>query len=214
MSVALIGMPAFAALAVCADDLFVVAFGERWRPSVLPFRILCAVGVLKLLNAYASSAAQARGWIWSEVWRQFVYVSLIIVGIVAAGRWGIVGAAAAVLLATAVMFVLMQHMLLRATGIAPRDVLEPLLPALTCTAWVSAAAAAAELLLSAAGRRWLVLMAQLTAAAVTYVLFLWLTRAPDVRDLVLELRHDFSRRLRARAVKSVPAPPAASSVPR
>jgi O-antigen/teichoic acid export membrane protein len=213
MSVALIGIPAFASLAVSADELFLVAFGERWLPSVLPFRILCAVGVLKLLNAYASSAAQARGWIWSEVWRQIVYVFLIVMGIVAAGRWGIVGAAAAVLVATAVMFVLMQHMLLRATGLGPRDVVEPVLPAVACAAWVAAAALAAELLLRGVERRWLVLLAQLGAAAVTYVLFLWLTRAPDVRDLVQELRDDFSRRLRARADKSATVPPAASGVP-
>jgi PST family polysaccharide transporter len=212
MSVALIGIPAFAALAVSADELFVVAFGERWQPSVLPFRILCAVGALKLLNAYASSAAQARGWIWSEVWRQIVYVCLIVVGIVAAGRWGIVGAAAAVLVATVVMFLLMQHMLLRATELGPRDVVEPLVPALACAAWVAAAATAAELLLGAAGRRWLVLVAQLGAAGVTYVLFLLLTRTPEVRDLVQELRKDFSRRLRARATKSAAVPPAASGV--
>jgi hypothetical protein len=138
---------------------------------------------------------------------------LIVVGIVAAGRWGIVGAAAAVFVATVVMFVLMQHMLLRATELGPRDVVEPLMPALACAAWVAAAAMAAELLLRAVEHRWLVLLAQLGAAAVTYVLFLLLTRAPDVRDLVQELLNDFRRRLRARATKSAAIPPAASGVP-
>jgi hypothetical protein len=112
-----------------------------------------------------------------------------------------------------VMFLLMQHMLLRATELGPRDVVEPLVPALACAAWVAAAALAAELLLRHVERRWIVLLAQLGAAAVTYVLFLWLTRAPDVRDLVQELRNDLSRRLRTRAAKSATAPPAATGVP-
>jgi teichuronic acid exporter len=216
LSVALVGMPAFAALAVSADDLFIVAFGERWRPSVLPFRILCAVGVLKLLNAYASSAAQARGWIWSEVWRQIVYASLIVGTIVAASRWGIVGAAVGVLAATVVMFVLMQQMLMRATGLAVRDALEPIVPAVGAAAAVAAGALGVRLLMGGVHHRWMVLLAQLGAAAVTYLLYLWLTRVPEVRALLQELQGDLRRRFRARPARANAGEvqPSASGVPR
>jgi O-antigen/teichoic acid export membrane protein len=212
MTVSLIGLPTVIGLAIVADDLFLVAFGRQWLPSVVPFRILCGVGVLKLLNPYASAAAQARGWIWPEVWRQSVYAISIAVGIAFASRWGITGAAAAVFVATGVMFVLMQHMLLRATGLTVQDVLAPLAPAAIAAVAVGAAALAAGGLLTSVERRWLVLLIQLTASAVAYVLFLLLSRAPEVRTLVDDFVDDIRRRRRLRPANP-PVPPAASSVP-
>ena len=110
----------------------------KWAPAVLPFQILCIAFMLRLTNTYAGSAAQARGWIWSQNWRYAVNVAMVAGGVFVLSAWGISGAAAAVLLATCVLFILMQQLLRAATHFSWRDILEPQIPALLCSAGIIA----------------------------------------------------------------------------
>ncbi len=74
LSATLLGYPVMTGLIVAAPELIRVLFGERWSPATVPFQVLCAVAMLRILNAYASTATQAMGRIWSEVGRQFLFV--------------------------------------------------------------------------------------------------------------------------------------------
>ena len=67
LSATMLGYPVMTGLIVSAPELIRVLFGERWAPATLPFQVLCVVAMLRLLNAYASTASQAMGRIWSEV---------------------------------------------------------------------------------------------------------------------------------------------------
>jgi O-antigen/teichoic acid export membrane protein len=118
----------FAVLGVMGPHLIVLLFGEKWQLSVIPFQMLCLGGALRTANAFAGAAANARGWMWSNVWRQGAYVVLIAAGVYAAAPWGINGASAAVTAATIVMSLLTLWMLHSATGIGVRHLLSSHLP--------------------------------------------------------------------------------------
>ena len=87
-----------------------------------------------MLNAFASTAVQAIGQVWSEVWRQLVSILLLVVTVAAFSRWGIEGAAFGVLVTTLTQSVLMYGLLGTTSGLTPRDVWAPQVPSLLCAA--------------------------------------------------------------------------------
>jgi O-antigen/teichoic acid export membrane protein len=198
LSTTLIGYPVFAGLAAVAHPLFLVAFGEKWLPSVLPFQILCTAFMLKLTNTYAGSASQARGWIWSQVWREGVNVACIVIGAYLLSPWGIVGAAVAVLASTILLWAMMQHLLRSATHFGWRDILEPQIPALLCSVGilvVSFGAALAIVRNFPDVSPWVVLLAQIFACAAFYLGFLRFSGFKEVSTLVGETLAQISPKL-------------------
>lgn len=192
--------PVFTALVMTASELFAVMFGPQWTLAVVPFQILCVAGALKILNAYASTAIQARGWIWGEVWRQALYVALIAVGVaVGSLRAGLVGASGGVLFATVVMTVLMQTLLRSAASLEWSDVLAPQVPALVCSAGLAVCMGltSAALRLSAGGSvpAWESLLAQMAAGAAYCLLFVRLTQFVELRRVIDETVQEFAPRL-------------------
>jgi PST family polysaccharide transporter len=195
MSAALVVFPAFATLIAVAPQLIVVLFGRRWLPSALPFQLLCVAGGLKLLNQFASSATQAVGWIWAEVWRQLVLIALTALGIIAFRVWGPAGAAAGVLLATFVMSVLMNVLLVRVTHLSWRDLASPLAPGLLCAVGAGVVTLAVEWLVRAATPQpnpLLLLVCQAPAVAAFVALFLLFAPLPRLRALVREYGNDLA----------------------
>src|SRR5262245_35118138 len=195
MSTTLLAFPIFGVLIVVAPRLMTVLFGEQWLPAAAPFQVLCVAACLKLLNTYASSAIQSVGRVWSEVWRQATFVALIVAGLVALRSWGAVGAAGAVLLATAVMSLLMHGLLLRVTPLAWVDVLRPQIPALVCMTSVVVFVLGVEhgvRLTVGTHSALLVLALQALAATVSYVAFILLAPFRSLRALVREVTEDFA----------------------
>jgi PST family polysaccharide transporter len=190
MSASLLGFPIMTALAVMAPQVMVVMFGSQWRAAASPFSLMCAAGVLKLLNSYASAATQAAGLIWSEVWRQVLYTIMIVVGIVALSGWGPTGAAAAVLGATAVMSVLMHILLRRVTHLPWSEMARPLVPALMCSAGTASVVLLVEYALRSSGpepNAWLLVACQVPAAALFVLSFVLFVPHRELRAVVLEM---------------------------
>lgn len=195
MSASLLGFPVFAGLIVAAPQLMVVLFGPQWLASATPFRLLCIAGALKLLNTYASSGIQATGMVWSEVWRQVLFICMIVSGIIAFRGWGPSGAAAAVMLATGVMSVLMHALLRRVTHLTWSALFRPLAPALVC----AGAVAGTELLIEAALRAvygepspWLLVACQAPAAALAAAAFMLFAPFQELRLLVRQVTQDLA----------------------
>lgn len=195
MSTTLMAFPIFAVLIVVAPQFMEVLFGERWRPAAVPLQILSLAGCLKLLNSYASSALQAAGRVWSEVWRQAAYVGLIVGSLIALRSWGPAGAAAGVLFATAVMTVLMHILVMRVTDLRWIDTLRPQVPALICSGGV----AAVVLLVEYAVRRAagdpasrVLLLFQGVAALGFYSAFVLFAPHAELRALVRDVAEDLA----------------------
>jgi O-antigen/teichoic acid export membrane protein len=190
LSASMVVIPVFAVMGVMAPQVIVVLFGSQWRGAAVPFAFMCVTGVLKLLNAYASAATQAAGLIWSEVWRQLLYIGLIVVSIMVLSPWGPSGAAAGVLIATASMSVLMHVLLFRATHLSLRDVVRPLVPPLVCSAGAAAVAVAVEMALRLAipdPNPWLLVFCQAPPALLFIVVFALFAPYADLRALVLDV---------------------------
>ena len=195
LTATLISYPAFATLVVVAPQFFLVLFGEQWLSAVAPFQILCLAGMPKTLNAFASTAAQAMGRVWAEVWRQIVSVVLLVLAVAAFSRWGIEGAAFGVLAASLTMSVLMHSMLRGATGLTVQDVLAPQVPAITCAAGAATIAVLVGYALHAMAptpRPWVLLIAQISSAMAFFLGFILLCRFTEVRALVREIVVDLA----------------------
>jgi PST family polysaccharide transporter len=203
LTVTLIAFPIFGGMLGAAPELFVVMFGPRWNPAVLPFRILCVAGMMKLLIEYADAAIQAAGWIWTEVWYQVAYLIMIVLGVAAASKWGLPGAAGAVVVATGIHSAMLTGLLRRATGLGWRDMLEPQVPGLLCAGGMVALVWATRIFMHRSFSEMpaaIVLATEVLVCATFYVSFLWFSRFPEVRNVLRETLSDLSPAL-ARTLK-------------
>jgi O-antigen/teichoic acid export membrane protein len=185
LSATLLGYPALTVLALVGEPLFRVLFGEQWVVAARPFQILCVAGAFKMLNTYSASVVEAAGHVWAEVWRQVVYLALIVGGVVALRPWGTTGAALAVLTATMVMTGLLHHLLLKATPVTVTDVLAPQLPAVGCSLGVAFFVTATNYLLDLSQRSAFVQLLVMGGVGVgVFLAFLFFAPVTSVRELV------------------------------
>jgi PST family polysaccharide transporter len=193
LTISVIGLPAFAAAIVVARPLFLLMYGEKWLPAVLPFQMLCAGGILKLLNAYASQANEATGHIWAQARRQaFGTVCIVAGAFVGARFWGLTGAAAGVAIGMAILTVAMQALVRRTTGLTWREMLTPQIPAVVCTLLVTGVLLIVDYGLSAGGRApaaWELLLAQSVAGGLAYAGFILFSPFAPFNDIVTETAH-------------------------
>ena len=195
-----IGFPAFASLIVIAPQLIEVLYGPQWLPAVLPFQILCIAGASRVTLAYASAAIQAAGKIWSETWRQGIYMILIAVGVSGFSIWGIVGAASAVALATVCMMALMQGLVCRVTSLRWTEIVRAQMPGSVMAATLAASLLSLEFLIrffAPAVRPWQLLLAQLAAGGLIVPAFIFLGPFRSIRQIGSETLEDFAPGLAA-----------------
>jgi O-antigen/teichoic acid export membrane protein len=199
MTSTFVAYPVFAFLMAVAPELFLFMFGPAWNRAIGPFRVLCIAGALKFVNGYASTATQSRGYAWGEVWRQVVYIVLIVLGVVKGSEFGLPGASAGVLLATVAMAFLMQSFLTRTTSITWGDLLKAQLPALTCSlglvGCLAGFRAAWPMTTSSGWSAALYLVASAVLSIIYGVAFVHLTRFAELRAVCRETASDVAPRL-------------------
>jgi lipopolysaccharide exporter len=194
-SVSLAAFPVFAGLIVTAPQLITVLYGEKWQPSVLAFQILCATAPFRMLNAYASSVTQATGRIWPEVWRQLTYVIMIVVGVWTFRTWGIVGTAFGVSAATVCMGLMMQIFACATIGFRWRRVLRAQAPGLSLAVAVACVTFGMNAFMRhqlGASAAWELLIAQVAAGLVVFILFVAFAPVPAVGELIEDLLGDIA----------------------
>jgi PST family polysaccharide transporter len=188
--------PAIGYLILVAPHLILFLFGPQWISAVVPFQVLCAAGLLKVLNMYVSTAAQSKGQVWGEVWRQLLYVALIVIGTAIGCRFGLPGAAVGVLAATLVVTVLMHEWLARITGLTVRELLLPQVPACLCAGLVGlmvlAARVAVQWIPAHGVTNGLRLGAETAAALLTYAAFIRFAPFVELRAVVDDTIEEFS----------------------
>jgi O-antigen/teichoic acid export membrane protein len=189
-SITLLGFPVLIGCIVVAQPLFAVFYGHKWQVAVLPFQYLCAGGVLKLLNAYASQANEASGNIWPQVRRQAVGAMLVGIGAAIGSKYGgVPGAAVGVLGAMVILTIAMQTLVKRATGLSWSGMIWPLVPSVTGSTILAFVLIGAKLLLLrvvAAPPALVLLGVQVAAGALFYIPFVLFSPFSAVREIVHE----------------------------
>jgi O-antigen/teichoic acid export membrane protein len=194
LSITLVAFPIMAGCIVAAKPLFEVLYGQQWGAAVLPFQLLCVGGMLKLLDAYASQAIEAAGNVWAQARRQLVGAVLVTVGAGAGSYYGgLTGAAFGVLLAMAILSVIMQDLVRRATGLSWRALLRPQLPAAFTTVVVIGVLLATEAVLTSLSPgipAWQLLGAEVLVGGLVYTALVVFSPFNVVREVVRETAQD------------------------
>lgn len=186
-SIMVVTMPLFAGLCVAAPEVFTVLFGERWLPSVPAFRLLAGSAILQVLSSVTSPANEAAGQIWAQVRRQAWFAMIVAGGVWAGSRFGVTGAAFAVLCAGAVRTVMMMDVLRRATGWGWGAMFAPLWPAAALAASLAGLVAVARVSIGHLGGGPVILVVGEACVVMAFAVavFLWCPLR-SVRAIVVE----------------------------
>ena len=163
----LLAMPASAATALCAHDIITVLLGPQWDAAVPVLRILAASAVFQACNVIDVATIRALGAVHREAWRKALFALLVVAGAWLGARWGLAGAAAAIVAARIVLHLLLTQLALALLGLGWRRLLPCHAPALWAAAWAAAALWAATGLAGLAGAPAAVTLAVGLAAGAT-----------------------------------------------
>ena len=133
---AIVAFPIMTGLAVCSEYILVGLYGPNWSGATTVLRILCFAGMLKSIFHLAGSIVQATGKIYSEAWRQLVYLLLVTVGSLFGVRYGIEGVCFAVIFASLWLYLSMAQLVLNILGKSWGNFLSAQLPGLIIASMV------------------------------------------------------------------------------
>jgi len=152
-TVALLTFPLLVLIACTAPELVPVVFGKQWEGAVIPLQVLCFAGMLRGVANPGAAAAAAFGRVYSQMWRQGVYVVVLTIGAWFGLRWGIVGVASAALVATMAIWGLNLQLVCSCLGLRFREYLIALRGPLFIAGSVLALVAPTRFLLLATGQK-------------------------------------------------------------
>jgi len=146
--IALISFPLSAGLAILADDFVLIALGERWRPAVMPLRLLACYGGFRSITTLPSQVLVATGHtrrnMHFNLLAAFFLPMLFLIG----SRWGTGGVAMGWIVGYPVIAIpLFIRSTLRVIRMPPLAYLQALWPATTGTMLMGCAVLGSRLLL-------------------------------------------------------------------
>lgn len=116
--VSLVSNPILTGLLFTSPSLIHTLYGNKWMGVVSPLQILCLAGILFAVEPLAVSLITAMGYAGFEVRRQVIYLLVMVAGVMAGSRWGLVGVAWAMLGASIVFLFLLQRLLRRLVNLS------------------------------------------------------------------------------------------------
>ncbi|HXE58331.1 MAG TPA: lipopolysaccharide biosynthesis protein [Gemmatimonadales bacterium] len=129
--VALVMLPASAALVVWAPEVVHVMLGPQWSAVTLPFQVFACGLLFRTSYKMSDAIARATGAVYRRAWRQGVYASLVVGGAWVGQHWGVTGVAVGVFGALAVNFTMMAALSLSLARMSWRSFLVAHRPAMT-----------------------------------------------------------------------------------
>ncbi len=171
--------PSLATLGVAAPEIMIGIFGAEWAGAATPLAILCAGGSLNAAYTLGDSLARAKGAVYAKFRCHAIYAACVFAGSYIGARWGIVGVAVGVVVATVVMYLLMAQLTNGLVGASWRQYFLCQLPGAIIAASVVSVALPITIMLRSAHLPSLVILAGalITAAVASVVAGLSLPRA-------------------------------------
>lgn len=131
--IALIVLPASAAMYVLAPEIITFLFGSAWLEAVIPFRILSLGMLFRTSYKLSDSLARATGAVYRRAWRQGLYAGFVLSGTWIGQFWGLPGVAVGVVGAVTLNFMLMAHLSLKLASMTWKEFMFAHLPAIQLT---------------------------------------------------------------------------------
>ena len=129
----LLAITASVPMALCAPEIVAVLFGPQWDAAVPVLQILAAGAAFHTCNIINIPAIRALGAVYREAWRRALFALLMVFGVWVGVRWGLAGAAAAIVAARILLHLLLTQLALDLLGLRWRRLLRchaPVLPAI------------------------------------------------------------------------------------
>lgn len=163
-SMMLIMVPSMMGLAVLAETLISVVFGERWLPAAPILQVLCAVGMLYPLQVINLNALQAQGhanlFFRLEVVKKSSGILLLIIG----SFFGLMGIAWSRVIQSIIALMINGHYTRKFLGYSMREQIMDCLPSFVLSVVMAASVAMAETQIQFGGIVDLILLILLGAA--------------------------------------------------
>lgn len=125
---ALLVMPLSAAFFIFAPETIRVLYGSRWDAVVLPFQVFAGTMVFRTGYRMSDMVSRATGTVYKRAARQAIYALMVMVGAWVGHRWGVVGVAAGVSIASILNFFLMAQLTLQITHMSMLELLKIHIP--------------------------------------------------------------------------------------
>ena len=145
---AFVVLPIAGGLAVAAEDVILLALGERWRAAIMPLRLLAIYGGFRALGAMISPVLISAGHARKNLERTLLGVAVLPVLFYLGARWGTTGVAAAWLVGYPLVMLPAYRFTFRLLELRPADYFRAIWPALGATVVMAIAVAAAQSLAS------------------------------------------------------------------
>ena len=139
LTLSLIMYPIFIGLYIVAPSFIIVLYGEKWVASILPLRIMCIAGLLRMHLQVTSTIVNAMGMVQPEIWRRGVAFIILALGVWFGCLWGINGAAVAVTVTTFILAIMMIAYLRHITTLTIYDFIHPQLHAFLASVFMATA---------------------------------------------------------------------------
>jgi O-antigen/teichoic acid export membrane protein len=119
--IALLAIPAAAAVIVLAPELITVLLGADWLGVIVPLQILAPGIFFRLIFQLSDALGVAAGTVYAVAWRQGAFAAAVLVGALIGQHWGLPGVAFGVLAAQTFSYLLVSQLSLRLTSLGVGD---------------------------------------------------------------------------------------------
>ncbi|MBK7978533.1 MAG: lipopolysaccharide biosynthesis protein [Ignavibacteriae bacterium] len=113
-------------------------YGQKWHGAINAFKILTLSGFFSSTLSYSGAIAHATGKVFNEVFQQFVYVTVLSIGVFYGIKYNIEGAAIAVVVALIILFILQSQLAIKIAKIPFKEFLLSFFPGIFVSAVVFA----------------------------------------------------------------------------
>ena len=126
----LLAVPASILMMICAPEIIAVLLGGQWDAAVPILQILAAGIIFHVCNIINLPVTRAMGAVYREAWRRALYALFAVVGVWLGIRWGLEGAATAIVGAHIILHLLLTQLTLTLLGLRWLRLLQCHVPAL------------------------------------------------------------------------------------
>lgn len=113
-----LALPISCILILSANELIIVALGDKWTDTIIPFQILTAGLLFRIGYKMGDCLCRAMGKIYSKAMRSLIYAICVLLGSYIGSKWGIIGVAYGTLFAVIVNYILLIQLSLSILGIS------------------------------------------------------------------------------------------------